>query len=286
MSNDNFPLTNWMAKTPQLDNLSLFEMTLPGTHNAGSDWKANYPVLSYPRHWIACQHDTFYAQLSKGARALDIRLIWEPAAAGLGKFQVHHDRSRNSRTLGDLISDVSEFLTRFPDEFIIIDFHELAGDQFDFTYFNDMIIHFLGERMIPWSNRNLSLGELKMLSTQQRILVASAPDRALNRGLFIDSIRHKWIGKGIVSPNELQKYIVDVLEYPPGPWAPWSLSATCYSALGGPLDIHAELDKWFDPQTSDWAMKCNIINVDFFEESKIVSYCRTANLKKAANRQQ
>jgi 1-phosphatidylinositol phosphodiesterase len=36
----------------------------------------------------------------------------------------------------------------------------------------------------------------------------------------------------------------------------------------------------FDPQTSDWARKCNIINVDFIEESQIVNFCRVVNLLK------
>jgi 1-phosphatidylinositol phosphodiesterase len=50
------------------------------------------------------------------------------------------------------------------------------------------------------------------------------------------------------------------------------------------VDIHDELNAWFDPSHSDWATLCNIISVDFIEESNIVSYCRTANLKKAAKR--
>ncbi|UVM47774.1 MULTISPECIES: phospholipase [unclassified Pseudomonas] len=281
---DHFSPHNWMTVTPAIDNLSLLELTLPGTHNAGSDWKASYPLLSPPRHWLACQHDSFNAQLRHGSRALDVRLIWEPKAVGLGKFRVHHNGHRNSRTLGELITDIKAFLGQNPDEFIIVDFHELQGDSFDFAYFNATILQLLGDQIIPAQNRHLSLGQLKEISAKQRVLVAAPPDSALDRRVFLERIRHKWIGNTIVGSADLQQYIVEVLKYPPGTWAPWSLSATSYSVLGGPVDIHTELDKWFDPQNSDWAIKCNIINVDFIEESKIVSCCRTVNLKKASQK--
>ncbi|MGL6244387.1 phospholipase [Pseudomonas sp.] len=280
---NNYDLKNWMAATPTIDTLSLNELTLPGTHNAGCDWKASWPLIP-GAHWLACQHDSFYSQLRNGSRALDIRLTYDADAPGLGKFRLHHNDFLNSRTLGHLVTDVENFLTENPDEFIILDFHDLSDDAFDFRYFNNMITHFLGHRIIPGKNRSLSLRQLKQISSLQRILVAAPWSSALDRNMFIEPIEHQWSGNGIISATELEQYVKKVLLYPPGTWAPWSLSATSYSALGGPVDIHDKLDVWFDPSKSNWAMLCNIINVDFIEESKIVSYCRTANLSKAANR--
>lgn len=102
---------NWMGSTPAIDTLTIAELTLPGTHNAGSDWRADYPF--YPsRHWLVCQHDTFYAQLHHGSRALDIRLSYEASAEGPKKFILHHNGFRNSRTLGQLINDVELFLQK------------------------------------------------------------------------------------------------------------------------------------------------------------------------------
>lgn len=280
----NFSPNNWMAVTPQIDSLSLLELTLPGTHNAGSDWQASYPFFGPPRHWLACQHDSFYAQLHNGARALDIRLSWDPKGVGLGKFRAQHNGFLNSRTLGDLLTDTRNFLDRNPDEFILIDFHQLEGEGFNLVYFHDMVIHLLGDRIIPAHNQHLSLGQLKRISTQQRVLVAAPLPREVNRSVFLEQVMHKWSGNGITHSDELQHYISEVMKSPPGTWRPWSLSATSYSALGGPVDIHRELDRWFDPQTSDWAINCNIINVDFIEESRIVAYCRAVNLKKALGR--
>ncbi|MGV8890215.1 MAG: phospholipase [Pseudomonas sp.] len=279
---NNYTLNNWMAATPAIDTLSLCELTLPGTHNAGSDWKASWPLIP-GAHWLACQHDSFYAQLRHGSRALDIRLIYEADAQGLGKFGIHHNGYRNSRTLGNLVTDVEKFLQENPNEFIILDFHTLEG-KFDFAYFNDMMIRFLGDRAIPTNNVSLSLRQLKQISSVQRVLIATPWHRELDRNVFLEQIVHKWSGNSITSAAELERHIFNVLKNPPGTWAPWSLSATSYSALGGPVDIHEALDSWFDPTKSDWATKCNIINVDFIEESQIVSYCRTANLSKAIKR--
>lgn len=271
----------WMAATPSIDAFTICELTLPGTHNAGSDWSASYPLLGPPRHWLCCQHDSFYAQLNHGSRVLDIRLVYESGAEGLGKFRVHHNNHRNSRTLGDLITDVNNFLKENPDEFIILDFHSLDGDDFDYVYFNNMMLHLLGHRLIPSNNLSLSLGQLKHISPEQRVFAAARYHRELDGKVFLGQIRHKWTGSGITGSDELKQFIGEVLKTPPGSWAPWSLSATSYSKLGGPRDIHDELNAWFDPNHSDWAMKCNIINVDFLEESRIVSYCRAVNLEKA-----
>lgn len=282
---DNYALNNWMAATPNLDTLSLCELTLPGTHNAGCDWQASYALVP-GAHWLACQHDSFYAQLNNGSRALDVRLDFDFDAPGLGKFRFQHNGYRSSRTLGNLVADVNRFLKENPDEFIILDFHELNdGHQaFDFAYFNSMMIHLLGYRIIPTGNLHLSLGQLKQISALERILVATPWNNALDQNIFCEKIEHKWSGIADTNVAELEKHIIEVLKNPPGQWAPWSLSATSYSVTGGPVDIKGHLTWWFDLDKRDWATKCNIINVDFIEESKIVSYCRAASLIKANNR--
>jgi 1-phosphatidylinositol phosphodiesterase len=210
--------------------------------------------------------------------------MYDADAPGLGKFCIHHNGYRNGRTFGNLVTDVENFLQENTNEFIILDFHELKREQFDFAYFNSMMMRFLGDRLIPTQNRSLSLRQLKQISSVQRVLVATPWHSALDRNVFHEQIVHKWSGSGITNAADLKQHIINVLKYPPGTSAPWSLSATSYSALGGPVDIHDELNFWFDPNNSDWASKCNIINVDFIEESNIVSYCRTVNLTKASKR--
>lgn len=279
---DNYTLKNWMAATPAIDNLSLNQLTLPGTHNAGCDWQASYALVP-GAHYLACQHNSFYEQLNNGARALDIRMVYDSKGEGLGKMRMQHDGYLSSRVFGGLITDLQRFLLENPDEFIVLDFHELKdGDQpFDFVWFNKTMTHFLRDRIIPPRNRHLSLGRLKDISPSQRVLVHANWHRDLDLQWFNQEVEHYWIGTQTPSASDLQKYIEKVLAYPPPSYYPWSLSATSYSLWGGPVDIHSDLDKWFDPANSDWLLKCNIVNVDFIEESRLVSFCRTANLLKA-----
>ncbi|MFP0196904.1 phosphatidylinositol-specific phospholipase C domain-containing protein [Pseudomonas sp. PHC1] len=276
--------SNWMSTTPDIDALNICELTLPGTHNAGSDWRATYPFFGPPRHWLACQHDTFHAQLNHGARALDIRLKYEPSGEGPRKFVMHHNGHTNSRTLRDLATDINNFLAKNPDEFIVLDFHNLEGDDFDFEYFNNTILNLLGDRLVPRANQSLTLRELKGISPKQRVFAAARSHWKFDYRVFHDQISHKWSGNGVTNPDELRQFIEKVMENPPGTWNVWSLSATSYTVLGGPVDIHDELNKWFDLDNSDWALKCNIINVDFLEESDLVEFCRVANVFKARQR--
>ncbi|MFM9380628.1 phospholipase [Pseudomonas sp. UV AK001] len=279
------PINNWMSTTPDIDSLSISEMTLPGSHNSGSDWRASYPFFGPPPHWLACQHNSFYAQLNYGSRALDIRLAYNAKAEGPKRFVVHHNGHRNSRTLMDLIDDVNSFLDNYPDEFIVLDFHNFDGEDFDYSHFNKMMTQFLGPRLIPRQNQSLSLRNLKRISTQQRVFAAARSHWQLDHKLFHYYIDHQWSGSGVTNTDELKQFIGRVMQNPPGAWQPWSLSATSYTVLGGPVDIHGELNNWFDLNNSDWILKCNIINADFIEESDLSELCRVANILKVERRQ-
>lgn len=281
MSFHNFQPHQWMANTPQIDNLSLNELTMPGTHNAGCDLEASYALFPGSL-WLACQDVPFYAQLNRGSRALDVRLTYEPQAHGLEKFRFQHSNRLSSRHLGDLIRDVKAFLERSFDEFIILDFHELqSGDaQFNHLEFKQLMLEHLGEHMIPYENRYLTLSELKKVSRLQRVLVAAPMTWETQHRQFHSHITHKWIDQKLVTTNQLHGYIKGVMSTAISTLRPWSLSATCYIS-SGPLRILDHLDNWFDPTKSDWAKKCNIINFDFIKNSKIVFFCQQANVEKA-----
>ncbi|BBP70677.1 hypothetical protein PHLH6_26810 [Pseudomonas sp. Seg1] len=276
---DYIPLHEWMT-IPQFDNLSLYEMTLPGTHNAGCDWQASYaPTV---KNWVACQDISFYSQLYRGSRVLDVRLSYRGSAQGFNRFRFQHNGYLSSRTLEDLIRDLKTFLVERPGEFIILDFHKLdKGDgDFNFTEFSDLMLQHLGERMIPTANRYMTLGQLRQASPLQRILVAgSLPYNSGNR-FFHSSIGHKWINQKVVSTTALHKYITQVMSEPMSRDRLWSLSATSFT-VGGPQRILEDLDVWFDPAKTNWAKKCNIINFDFIKDSKIVLFCHAANVEKA-----
>lgn len=278
----------WMGNTPELDNLSLLEMTLPGTHNAGCDWEASYAPLT--ANWVVCQDVPFYAQLNRGARALDLRLVYDNNASGLARFRFAHDKYLSSRTLGDLIRDIKGFLERSYNEFIVLDFHELKGgeESFNYKYFSETMLKHLGEYIIPSQNQHLTLGQLKKVSRMQRLLVATPSHYDLDWKTFSEQVEHKWGGNAVfqetVNPTStLLAFVTRTMENQPSRDRLWSLSAAIFSA-GGPQRILDKLDSWFDPATSNWAENCNIINFDFIKKSKIVFFCQLANLHKAARK--
>ena len=274
------PLHRWMTVTPQINNLSLFELTIPGTHNAGCDWKASYALFP-GKNLTACQDDSFYSQLLLGARALDVRLVYNAKAKGFNQFRFQHNGFLSSRNLEDLVRDVNKFLEDNPEEFIILDFHKLEkGDaEFNHAKFRDLMLEHLGKRMIPSHNIHLTLGQLKQASPLQRILVAASMTWDTNDNRFNSPIGHKWIGEKIVTTSDLHGYITKVMSEPVSRLRLWSLSATTFSI--GPQRILNHLDNWFSPARSDWAQKCNIINFDFIKDSNIVFYCQSANIDKA-----
>lgn len=279
--NQNLTLNRWMSETPALDSLSLAEFTLPGAHNAGVDKKASYAAPGVS-HWAACQNNSFYFQLTQGARALDLRLEYEIKSNGVPVFWFQHNGFRSSRSLENVITNVIRFLQENPDEFILLDFHELKSDSapFNFKEFSRLLLVHLGDRMIPSDNAHLSLGQLKQASDVQRVLVATCSHPDLDWRRFCRQIEHKWSGIATTSVSELDAHITQVMKYPPS-GLPWSLSATSYHAVGGPVNIAEQLDEWFDPAVNDWVIKSSIINIDFLEASELVRHCRNANIIKA-----
>jgi len=116
----------WMSKTLGIEQLKLTDIVWSGFHNCGMDKKApNHEALV--GNWTNCQNDTFLWQLANGARAFDIRLGYDAGTS----FYFHHNGFRSGHLLEELIDALLLFLDRNPDEFIVLDFHQLGdGDKY------------------------------------------------------------------------------------------------------------------------------------------------------------
>ncbi|POF43667.1 phospholipase [Pseudomonas laurylsulfativorans] len=281
----NFKLSHWMASDSIIETLALGDLILPGAHNSGVDKKATYAAPGVA-HWVACQSHSFYEQMRNGARAIDARIEYHVDSRGVGTFWFQHAGIRSSRSLENLIMQVIRFLEESPDEFVLLDFHELKSGNVDFDHreFGRFLLMHLGQRVIPSSNRHLNLGQLKQASHVQRVWLAANRHEALDPAWFLQRIEHRWSGIEDTSVVELENHIARTLQAPPIGSMPWSLSATSYSIALGPVDIKEHLDRWFDPESGNWVFNCSIINADFFEESRLVHNCRAANIIKAQRR--
>lgn len=282
---ENLKFSHWMASTPTIDTLALGDLILPGAHNSGVDKKATYAAPGIA-HWAACQNNSFYEQMCNGARAIDARVEYHVDSRGVGTFWFQHAGMRSSRSLENLIMQVIRFLEENPDEFVLLDFHELKSGNVDFDHqeFNRFVLTHLGPRVIPSDNRQLNLGQLKQASPVQRVWLAANRHPALDRAWFLPQIEHRWSGIDTTSVDELEHHIARTLQAPPSGSMPWSLSATSYSIANGPVDIKEHLNRWFDSESGKWVFDCSIINADFYEESRLVHNCRAANIIKAQRR--
>lgn len=269
---------SWMGDLrSSIGNKKLWQLSLPGTHNAGMDRKA-----SYSNSYITCQYDTFKYHLESGIRALDIRLKYFGGYSSAGLRFRHTHSQESGRTLWDTMHEVYWFLQANPTEIIILDIHELSTQRGTPVPFQELHNYLVGEfswALIPRAAVNMTMNEIKANYPRGGIVLAAPVGlSSLNPTLIWPQINHRWAGSGLVSTSRLYSHIDSVMRNPPAAGALWSMSATCYS-VGGVQNIRSELNSWYSIG-SEWQRKSNIINVDFFNDSEIVRNCIESNLRK------
>ncbi|WP_367373358.1 hypothetical protein [Pseudomonas lini] len=254
----------------------IWQLSLPGAHNSGMDRAAGYS-----NSYITCQHDSFSYQLNSGIRALDIRLKYY-AGVSTPSLRFRHEHSQDSgRTLWDTMHAVHWFLEYNPGEIVILDIHEINTQQSPAAY-RELLDYLMGEhgwKFIPRAAANMTLNQIKEAYPRRRVILAAPHElSSLNATYIWPKINHQWVGSGLVSVSRLYGHIESVMRNPPAAGALWSMSATCYSILGVE-GIPSELNNWYRAR-SEWQMKSNIINVDFFGSSNLVANCIESNLVK------
>lgn len=279
MPQNTFDKENWMDQVLDVGRLKLTDIVWPGAHNCGMDQKAPGHTFILG-NWTACQDDSFTAQLTHGARALDIRLGYSSGSTA-SAFYFHHNGFKSGRTLHDLIDAVTRFLDKHPGEFIVLDFHELSdGDNsFNYPLFNEVLIRELGPRLVPSENASLTIEQLKRASPRRRIVMAVPPRRELDDDVYWPRIIHRWTGSTFTGPEELRTHITNQLAEAPYRFL-WSLSATGYTLLGGATRLSEHINDWFH-SSRGLINRCSIINIDYFNESDLARYCWIASSEKA-----
>lgn len=279
-----FNLNNWMTDIhPEVKGLCLSQLSLPGAHNAGMDKE-----ITQNDSYHACQDDPIYRLLENGIRVLDIRLMWYAGnAGGLGdKFIAYHGET--GRNLGYVLNEVVRFIEAHPGEIVILDIHDMqswGSAPVPYKEFHETLVSRYQKYMLPFSASYRTLGEIREQHPGPRMVVAvparvcftpNEPDR--DSTYFWTQIEHRWIGKDLVSANDLSNYIAEVINDPPFAERLWSTSATAFSLAGGPLDIISYLKVWY-PATGVWQSRSSIINFDWCTRSNadMVRQCIESN---------
>ncbi|SEP86863.1 phosphatidylinositol-specific phospholipase C domain-containing protein [Neolewinella agarilytica] len=102
--------SNWMAKLK--DDLSIKDITIPGTHDSGADYGCPDPAFN---KYGKCQDWSIDKQLKQGVRYLDIRLNIED-----GKLQNYHGRCDQREDFGSILKTITSFLAANPSEGILM----------------------------------------------------------------------------------------------------------------------------------------------------------------------
>ena len=271
-------VNRWMSESyDDIKVLALHELSLPSAHNAGMDCKARTT-----NSHISCQNESFKFQLERGIRVLDTRLAYYAGykgAEGVRYWHKHHLAS--GRTLHEMLQAIKAFLAENPDEYIIIDIHDLKPAHNKPVPYEDLAIyleHELKDLGLPFSAASMTLEQLKKVHPGQTVIVAADYSLSRHTKLAWPKIDHVWIDQTLVTAAQLGAFIDRVMQRPPSKQL-WSLSVTGYGLLG-PTQLGGEIAQWF-AAGGPYQMQSNIINVDWFEGSELVRNCIASNIDKA-----
>ncbi len=118
--------SNWMANIK--DEVSLKDLTIPGTHDSGADYGC--PDFSYSKYAV-CQDWTITEQLNKGIRYLDIRLKYN---SDEGQLRIQHGKCYQRDNFGSVLKEIKNFLLTNPTEAIIMRFKDEDDDTKDSVF--------------------------------------------------------------------------------------------------------------------------------------------------------
>lgn len=290
-----YNLNSWMSDLhSSIKHLRISDLSLPSAHNSGFDVEGN------PNDFFdTCQDKSFRHQLDNGVRVLDIRLRW---FSGYGPENINRGlmfyHSRTSvRTFANMLNDVDRFQEANPDEIVFLDFHLFEAQREDepvpYALIHAHFMRHYTSKMLPFSARDLNLDEIRAQYSGPRIIVA-APSVFWNdgtggeipvrdRSYFWDQIDHEWVGGGEVSVDRLKSFMNEVMRNPPSGDYPWSMSATAYNFIEGPVNLVETLASWY-PTDGEWQRKSSIINFDWCTRSNsiLIRQCIESNSLKPA----
>jgi chitodextrinase len=263
----------WMSDNwTEIASLKIHELLLPGAHNSGVDQDH---TSWFDELWGACQDYSFYVQLSRGIRVLDLR-VKDLGGIDSNKYRFHHGPYHGQRYDYHCADEVDRFLNENPGEFVILDFHEYIkspSGEFDIHRLMRAFSE-LNRKYIPREAQDLTLAEIRRQYPGRNIIFAGD-------GMWWPKIEHVWLDETFIGEERLNEWITGVMRDPPVNKM-WSLSATGNNLLG-PKRIDANSPVFHNlllplhNAADAIPFKGNIINVDFFEGTNIIYHCVLIN---------
>lgn len=272
---------SWMENYASIiGSLTLGALTIPGTHGSGT-----YCAYSpFAQGHEKTQSLPISQQLELGIRALDIQIGQESK----GKFIISHDMFRTKYTTKQALTEVVKFVEAHPMEIVILDINKFTVLEwvevgFDYVSLKAQLADILLPYALPPDNSSTStLNDIWGAKDLKRIVVAwdgPEPDSYMWSGIA----KHTYAD--VRTPQQLHQAIAED-SWPVGAKEGlWSLGVFesvdfVHTPRLNSIDTFPSIDNWFYG-CGDWALKANIISLDFFEEfGNIVVSSVCANLIK------
>ena len=122
----------WMKHMP--DSMKLTDLSLPGTHNSAAGGYDSFEG-GIGSDYAECQKKTVKHQLLTGYRFFDLRIDCDAEDSGKGKMKIFHG-DYYCCTLQAVMSDVNEFLEKYPSECVLIRFKQESDGSSESTWVN------------------------------------------------------------------------------------------------------------------------------------------------------
>ncbi|KMO17802.1 hypothetical protein [Methylobacterium platani] len=262
---------NWMeAYSVCLQNLTIPELTLPGTHDAGT-----YAATGVSQQWVQTQYLSLQEQLEQGIRALDIRLRID--GSGTDRFQFCHGDYLTNLSYKDGLGQVLGFLAEVRSELVILDYHRFEGDwsEADFHDLAALTQAMIGDLQIPRSASAHTVSEL--LGQPGRVVVGMGQHSggAITDGVrawlrdnttfWADAVEQYWAGTSVAKWGTIAGYMQQQLDALAKPrdhvWALMSQYNYYAPGPGMPANAPVEISNFFAGKNG---LRANVISTDWW----------------------
>ncbi|KAH7945187.1 hypothetical protein HPB49_007415 [Dermacentor silvarum] len=269
-----------------LSSLSLMDMLIPGTHDAGM---YNQGItLPHEKHMYT-QDQTIKQQLAYGIRSLDLRVQYSS-----GQFYITHDRVRGWPTVIQVLREVREFVEE-TGELVILDFHRFTTG-FDEGYDDVPVRHAELQKLIVTELSGVILKRFDYLKKLNEVLGESANQvrvqghvmvsyhskyfRGRYENYLAPAVLHRWANAQC--PEKLMKYL-DAKACAPGSCNPISIMAELTPSFPDLIVGTRRAAQWVNHDVTEFFRRkqqtCSgIVATDFFLGNGMIDVTIEANL--------
>ncbi|GIY25244.1 PI-PLC X domain-containing protein 3 [Caerostris darwini] len=288
---------HWMHESREsLGNLTLLDLVLPGTHNAGCHSPFDPEEDTLFTRYLFTQEESIWNQLVFGVRYLDLRVAhFQTGRTPEQRFWITHSSFKTDVTVMDVVRQLKQFLAATK-EIVVMDFHRFvtgfqrrtATTRRRHRELIALLERELGDFMIPvYFTSGATLQQL--WDADRRLYVGYADEGARARSPYLfPAVKHLWGDvdqagdlweylNGTVCDLPLRRLTSAMAQLTP------TKAGALFNLYGGLRkmadQVNRQVTRWF---SSDWNHCANIVATDFFLGNNIIELAIKTNQNRFA----